>query len=357
MAELWLRRRCRSGPRLHGDGMGSISGSRLASGTQRLQERHQSRRFGGTQILAVSRHVPSTLNHLANQLIWSSPHGYIVEGRSTLPAKLVKGVTVVALLALKHERTLPLQGGPVVQELRRNRVSTPGIHHWTPGCVPGKMGEASQRDRDHQNRKHGDRPSTPTLLALAECEGEDQESAKNDYRSNEQNRSLHRGGQQRKHCIKPQEEEIRTRSRLNDRGIRPPAWAEWSEVNGAASYRQQDQRTKTKILPNCTRDEGDTLLLRELMVFLNVCRLANHATRHRPIVDAQLYDHQKMNRNESNQQSGNDKYVHREESRQGRSRDDRAAQHNVDDGGAHHRHAACDRCANPQTPIRILVES
>jgi hypothetical protein len=112
MAELWKGWRFRL--RLPGDGAGSVSRSRLAGGAQRFQECNQSRRFRGTQILAVSRHVSSALDHLANELILGAPHGHFVEGRTPFSANIIKGVTIVALLALKHERTLPFQRGPIV---------------------------------------------------------------------------------------------------------------------------------------------------------------------------------------------------------------------------------------------------
>ena len=49
--------------------------------------------------------------------------------------------------------------------------------------------------------------------------------------------------------------------------------------------------------------------------------------------------------------------MQREESRKGRSGNDRAAQHQVHSPGPDHRHAARDRGPDAQSPVGILVES
>src|SRR5580700_10136290 len=111
---LRLSQRPPSGLRFQGNRMGSISRSRLTGGTQCLQECNESRSFCRAQILPVSGHVSSPLNHLPDELVRCSPYSHIVQGRPPLSANVSKGVAVAALLVLKDEGTLPLQRGPVV---------------------------------------------------------------------------------------------------------------------------------------------------------------------------------------------------------------------------------------------------
>src|SRR5579864_2127329 len=111
---LRLSQRPPSDLRLQGNRTRSISRSRLTGGTQRLKECNESRSFRGAQILPVSGHVPSPLNHLADELVLCSPYSHIVQGRPPLSANVSKGVTVTALLALKDEGTLPLKRGSVL---------------------------------------------------------------------------------------------------------------------------------------------------------------------------------------------------------------------------------------------------
>jgi hypothetical protein len=93
---------------LDGSSTRRVTRSRLPGRTQRLEECHDGGCFRRTQILAVRGHISSTLDNLTNELIRSSPHGYIIEGRSPLPADLIQRMTIAALLTLKYERTLPL---------------------------------------------------------------------------------------------------------------------------------------------------------------------------------------------------------------------------------------------------------
>ena len=64
-----------------------------------------------------------------------------------------------------------------------------------------------------------------------------------------------------------------------------------------------------------------------------------------------------MDADERDQESRDEEYVQREESRQRGARDDGSAQHQVDDPRSRDRHTARDRCADAQPPVGVLIES
>src|ERR1700722_20235352 len=102
---------------------------------QCFQERHQRRGFRRTEIFSVGRHISPSLDHLANKLIFSKAKSNSVERRPALTSFAIQRETVVTLLGLENESIVALQGGPAMQDLRRNRLTAPGIHHRAPGCV------------------------------------------------------------------------------------------------------------------------------------------------------------------------------------------------------------------------------
>src|SRR3981189_1637519 len=102
---------------------------------QCFKERHQSSCFRRTEVLPVRRHISSTLDHLANELIFSKSESNSVECRPALTSFIIQRMTVVALLGLENERTMALEGRPTMQEFRRNRLTAPGIHYRAPRCV------------------------------------------------------------------------------------------------------------------------------------------------------------------------------------------------------------------------------
>src|SRR5579863_1986709 len=64
-----------------------------------------------------------------------------------------------------------------------------------------------------------------------------------------------------------------------------------------------------------------------------------------------------MHANECDQQSWNNKNVHREKPGKCRTRNNRAAQHKIHSPGPNHWHSTRNRCPNSQSPIGVLVES
>src|SRR5215510_13577986 len=102
---------------------------------QCLKELDQCCGFCRTEVFPISRHISSTLNDLANQLIRRESDSNPVERRSALAAFAVQGMAVVTLLGLKNQSTLVLQRSAILQVLRRNRLPAPRVHYGTPGRV------------------------------------------------------------------------------------------------------------------------------------------------------------------------------------------------------------------------------
>src|SRR5215472_12623494 len=100
---------------------------------QGFEKGHQRRGLRRAQILAISRHVAASLDHLANELVLREPHRNTVQRRTPLPTLVCQGMAIAALLDLKYKRSLPLQRGCPFQESHRHRCTAPGVHLWAPG--------------------------------------------------------------------------------------------------------------------------------------------------------------------------------------------------------------------------------
>lgn len=81
-----------------------------AQGGQEADERG---RLGGTKRFAVSRHVASTLQDLANNLVFGHVRCDRVECGAAKPTCSADRVAVAALLVLQDNRSLPLQRSSV----------------------------------------------------------------------------------------------------------------------------------------------------------------------------------------------------------------------------------------------------
>src|ERR1700735_829463 len=64
-----------------------------------------------------------------------------------------------------------------------------------------------------------------------------------------------------------------------------------------------------------------------------------------------------MDGDKCDEQTGDHKHMQREESRQSRPGDNRAAEHQINDRRSHHRDAAGNRRPNAKAPVGILIES
>src|SRR5258708_6761952 len=114
---------------------GSIARWQLSRRMQRFEKLHQRSSLRGTKVFPIRRHVTAALNHLADQLVRGKAQRNLIERRSTLSAFSAERMAVVTLLRLKDKRTLMLKRSMGLQELRRNRLTAPGVHHRTPRRV------------------------------------------------------------------------------------------------------------------------------------------------------------------------------------------------------------------------------
>src|SRR5437879_546710 len=128
-------------------------------------------------------------------------------------------------------------------------------------------------------------------------------------------------------------------------------------MNRADSDRKKNAAGEEDVLPHRVRHERHALLVSQFLIFLQVRGAADDASWHGPFVDSQFEHHEQVNANESHEQPGNNENVKREESGQRRAGNNRATQHQVYSPGADHRNPTCDRGADAQAPVGILVES
>src|SRR5258706_13607562 len=109
-----------------------IARRHLSGRVHRLQKRHERARFRRIQIPTVRGHVAAALNHLTNQLIRRQADGDGVERRPALSSVAAERMAVPALLVLKHERTLALEGRASSQVRHGNGGAAPRVHGWAP---------------------------------------------------------------------------------------------------------------------------------------------------------------------------------------------------------------------------------
>src|ERR1700730_17968985 len=91
-------------------GARSVTRRGLSGRAQCLEKRHECSRLRGTQVFSVGWHVAAALDHLANELILRELYSDSIQIWATLSAGAAQRMAVVALLRLKNERPLPLQG-------------------------------------------------------------------------------------------------------------------------------------------------------------------------------------------------------------------------------------------------------
>src|SRR5258708_597641 len=164
-------------------------------------------------------------------------------------------------------------------------------------------------------------------------------------------------GQEREQCVQPQKEEVGTRSGLNDCGIWLATRTKGSKMNRARSDGKKNETREQYVFPHRVRYEGHTLLVREFVIFLQVCGPPHDASWHGPFVNSQFQHHKKVHSDESNEQSWYNKNVQREEPCQRRASNDWAAEHQLHSPRSDHWNSTCDRCTDAQSPVGILVKS
>ena len=77
---------------------------------QGLEVGHQGRDFRRPQVVPVRRHLPASLEHLADQLIAGKACCDSVERRTPLTAFTAESVAVAALFGLKYHSALTFKG-------------------------------------------------------------------------------------------------------------------------------------------------------------------------------------------------------------------------------------------------------
>src|SRR5580700_7746273 len=188
---------------------------------QRFEKSYERGGLRRAQILGIRGHISASLDHLADELVLREPDRDTIESGASLPSALLKRMTVAALLRLKDERALPLQGGCAVQKSRRQGGAAPGVHLRTPRRVLRQMGKRSERNREQQHSQDRNRSSSPALLSFAGQERKQEKSEDGHDRTNQKRGSLHRRWEQREQGIEPQEKVIGFRHGLNNGGVRP----------------------------------------------------------------------------------------------------------------------------------------
>src|ERR1700722_18185346 len=148
------------------------------------------------------------------------------------------------------------------------------------------MRESAEGYCDQQNREHGDWPALPTLLPFPCDKRKRQENNNAHGGTYQQNRCLGRWRKEREESIQPQKEEVRSRRRLNDSGIRLAARTEGTEISCARGDRKQDETREQDVLPNCIGHERHTLFVREVVILLQIGGSTNDASRHGPLVNS-----------------------------------------------------------------------
>ena len=249
--------RWRGGRGFADDGTRSVSRGRLSGRVKSFEKCDKRGGFRGAEIFAVGGHVAAALNYLANELVFGLNQRDVIERWSAFSAFVTERMTIVALLELEDERALTFERRAMLQKFRRDGVATPGIHHRTPGSVASKIREGAKRDGDKQNDENGDRASVPTFFAFAKDKRKQKKRKNADDRANKQRRRFHFRRKQREERIQPQEEIIRTRRGLDDRGIGPAGRAEGTEVCGHEREREKNAAAEEDIFLNGARHERE----------------------------------------------------------------------------------------------------
>ena len=326
----------------------------LDAATQECDER---RRFRGSQILAVRGHIATALDHLPNQLILSKSHRHGIKSWAALSTLACQRMAVVTLLDLKNQRALPLERRAVFQKFGGDGNPTPRVHHGTPRRVLSQVRECSKRYRRQEDSQDREGPAAPALLAFTCEKWQQQESKKPDDGTDQQRRSFHRGRKVREKCIKPQKKEIRARRGLNNGGIRRTRRTERAEVIRAEGQRKKNQGREKKILPDRIRHEWHSVLLRQLVIFLQVCGFADQASGHRPLIDSKLHHHEQVNADKRDQEPGMTNTCRAKKRESVAPAMIGPPNIRLTIQRANYRNAAGNGCSDSQSPIGILIES
>ena len=130
---------------------------------------------------------------------------------------------------------------------------------------------------------------------------------------------------------------------------------ERSEQQRAEHDGEHDHAARHHVLSCRVREKRHAVLVNLFLVSVSVRLAAHHATGHRPFVDADAKHEPEMQADHADEDPGNEKHVHREESRQRAPRDDRSAEQELDQRVSDARRARRDRGADPEPPVGVLI--
>src|SRR5215469_12139707 len=122
---------------------------------QRLEKRNQRRRLRRIQIVPVGRHVATSLQHLADQLISRQSRRHGIEFGTALAATAAKRMAVATLFGLENDRAFAFQRCPGLQKLFRHGLAAPRGHLRAPRAIFRKMRERAERHGDERDRHNG----------------------------------------------------------------------------------------------------------------------------------------------------------------------------------------------------------
>src|SRR5579883_2209676 len=335
----------------------SVARGEIARGMEGHQKGDESGGFRGAEIFPIGGHVTTALNHLPNELILRETESDFIEGRATLPSLAAKRLAVAALLELKDKRALALESRGVFQKTIGHGIAAPGIHLRAPGSVTREVCERAEGDSDQENAEDSDGTTTPVFFTFAKKEWKEEESDDDHNRADQERGRFERGGKQGEHGVEPEKEIIGAGSGLNKGGIGAPTGAKGAEIESARSDGQKNDSGKDKILPDGIRDKRHAILLEKFFVFGGISGAADDAAGHRPLIDAQLEDHQKMEADEGDEQAWDKENVQGEKAGERGPGDDGPTEHEFHGERADDRYTAGDRGADADAPVGVLIEA
>src|SRR5208283_5942118 len=125
-------------------------------------------------------------------------------------------------------------------------------------------------------------------------------------------------------CVQPEEEEIWFGNRLDDRRIRVSTGAKRSKKSGTGHYADDDCGGEEHVFPHRLRHERYTVFVCEFVVLLEVGGAAHDTSRHGPLINAELQHQEQVERNETDEQTGDHEDVQCKEARKRVTGDNRA---------------------------------
>src|ERR1035437_4950212 len=298
--------------------------------------------FGGTERIAVSGHISSTLQDLANDLVFRQASSDGIQRRAAEATFSADGVTVAALLVLEDDGALSFEWSSVVKTNRGNGIAGPCIHDRTPWCVHAETSEHAEGDGDDGYHENGYGAARPVLFTFTGNEWKKQHCADNHDRSDEEDRGFKirwKVGEDSKY---PEEGEVGFRRCLDDGWIRLAGGAEGTEEEGTGNDGKHDRRRKDGVLPGSIRDEWYASFFGESGVLMGVGGSADDAAGHGPFVDTEAQNHPKMEADKHEEDAWDDENVQSKESGQGGASDDGAAKHEINERASDEGHAAED---------------